>query len=174
MSKRIFFKGAVIIDGTGAAASKAGLLIEGDKILEIVKASAESTIEKSAKCIDLSGKFIMPGMINAHVHVCFDGDSPDSFGVITAESSNTTAIRSVDNLKRLLSSGVTWFRDMGGRDYVDIDLRARCRPACRHKSFTAKYCWRLQAWAGIRKIPQLRGMLQRQILCIHSFGINHV
>jgi len=118
MSERILFKGAYIIDGTGAAAKKANLLIEGKKIIEIGNFTNES-----AECIDLSGKVIMPGMINAHVHICFDGDSPDSFGAIAHESSNTTAIRAVNNLKRLLQSGVTWFRDMGGRDYIDIDLR---------------------------------------------------
>ena len=123
MPERILFKGAVIIDGTGAAARKADLLIEGEKILEIGNASGESAMAENARLVDLSGKIIMPGMINSHVHICLDGDSPDPFGVVAAESSNTTAIRSVSNIKKLLRSGVTWFRDMGGRDYADLDLR---------------------------------------------------
>ena len=119
MTEKTLFKGASIIDGTGEGLRKADLLIEGKNILEIGNLS----IDNAKSIVDLSGKIIMPGLINAHVHVNLDGDSPDPATLISKETTHMTTIRSIRNLEKLLRSGVTYFRDMGGRDYIDIDLR---------------------------------------------------
>jgi len=61
------FVGARIIDGTGKPAiEKATLIVRNGKI-DAVGASVKAP--KGAQVIDVSGKTIMPGMINAHGHV---------------------------------------------------------------------------------------------------------
>ena len=118
MKGKTLFKNAVIIDGTGKAPAKADMLIEGENILELGNLSCPD-----AQVVDLSGKVIMPGIINAHAHILFDGDSPNSIGLLEKDSQAMAALRATKSLKKMLRSGVTFFRDMGGRDYIDVDLR---------------------------------------------------
>ena len=63
------FVGARIIDGTGAAAVENGVLVVRDGRIEAVGASDSVTVPADAEQIDVSGRTIMPGMINAHGHV---------------------------------------------------------------------------------------------------------
>ena len=121
MSGKTLFKGATIIDGNGGNPVKGDLLIEGKDILEVGNVNSGD-----AKVVDVSGKFIMPGLINCHVHCIMEGSSPDPFGVMAKDSTAMTALRGARNIKKLLHSGVTFFRDMGAPDFIDIDLRKAC------------------------------------------------
>lgn len=83
--------------------------------------SQEETIDQT---IDLAGKYVMPGMINAHTHIVADPysqiaqlGSPDS----TAPTSTFLALT---NLQKLLTDGVTYIRDVGSVADVDIELSA--------------------------------------------------
>lgn len=60
--------GATIIDGNGGPPVRNGVvLISGDKIIRVgTKRSVR--IPKSAKIIDVTGKYILPGLIDLHVH----------------------------------------------------------------------------------------------------------
>jgi len=61
-------RNVTVIDGTGATPRhKAALVVEGDKIRAIT--NADTPAEKSATMIDLSGKIIMPEIINCHGHL---------------------------------------------------------------------------------------------------------
>ncbi len=63
------FVGARIIDGTGAAAVENGVLVVRDGRIEAVGASDSVNVPADAEQIDVSGRTIMPGMVNAHGHV---------------------------------------------------------------------------------------------------------
>src|SRR5687768_4970020 len=64
------FVGARLVDGTGAApVDRAVLVVSGDKILNIATMSEPGTIPSEAERIDVRGKTILPGFINAHGHV---------------------------------------------------------------------------------------------------------
>jgi len=118
MSEKRLFKGATVIDGTGKAPVKTDLLIEGRDILEV-----GSVICEDAKIIDVSGKTIMPGLINAHVHITFDSRVADTFGAMDKQTNAGLALMGQYNLLEQLRGGVTYFRDMGAPNYVDVDLR---------------------------------------------------
>lgn len=61
------FTGATVWDGTGAPArSGVTLLVEGERISAI---GANVSIPESATVVPLDGKFVMPGLVNAHGHV---------------------------------------------------------------------------------------------------------
>src|SRR5699024_2889263 len=77
---------------------------------------------KADKEIDLDGKYIMPGLINSHVHITMEPIG-DPFVLIMNESDAKAAIRGVKNLKKQLKYGTTYFRDLGASNGVDIDLR---------------------------------------------------
>jgi len=65
----VVLKGATIIDGTGRAPQQNALLVlDGERILA-VGASAKVKVPRRARVLDLTGRTIMPGIINAHGHV---------------------------------------------------------------------------------------------------------
>ena len=59
---------ATLIDGTGADPSPgASVLLEDSRIARIAPASALTT-PPDATIIDASGRFLLPGLTDAHVH----------------------------------------------------------------------------------------------------------
>jgi dihydropyrimidinase len=85
--EKIILKNAEIVDELSIR--KADILIEGEKISGIEKQGYFKNIEKEAdtEVIDLSGKFIFPGIIDAHTHY-----SLHSRGTITADDFFTGSI----------------------------------------------------------------------------------
>jgi adenine deaminase len=60
---------AMVIDGTGAGAQKdVTIVIENGRIRDIGP-SSKVTVPAGAAVVDLTGKFVVPGIINAHGHV---------------------------------------------------------------------------------------------------------
>lgn len=117
-----YFKNALLIDGTGREpVQKLDLLVEEGVIKKISK-DGEMKIEEGMEVIDLSGKTIMPGMINCHVHITLEPVG-DAASLLAKESIIKTTIRSASNLKKHLKSGVTYLRDLGGVNYIDIELK---------------------------------------------------
>lgn len=98
-------KGARIITMKGDEVIEEGtILIENNKIISVGKAS-EAVIPEKARVIDVTGKTIMPGMVDVHAHLRTspDGISPQNdwsylanlaFGVTTSHdpSSNTEMV----------------------------------------------------------------------------------
>lgn len=98
---------ATIIDGTGAApVSNQTIIIRGSKIAQIDDA-ASIDVPLDAEIIDASGKWVIPGFVDLHVHL-----PPDEtvHGAI---------------LERLLEHGVTSFLNPGARPEAGVPLRER-------------------------------------------------
>jgi len=83
------FDGARLIDGTGAAAiAKSVLVIQGDQIIAVGK-HGKVHYPKSARVIDVQGKTIVPGLINAHGHlglVVGAAQRADAYTAVNVES----------------------------------------------------------------------------------------
>ena len=65
----IAFIGATIIDGTDAPPLENGVLVITDGRIQTVGPRSDVTLPQDAEVVDVSGKYIMPGLINAHGHV---------------------------------------------------------------------------------------------------------
>ena len=61
--------GGRVIDGTGRAATEQATILISNGKIQAVGAASAVTIPAGATRVDLSGKTIMPGMINAHAHL---------------------------------------------------------------------------------------------------------
>ncbi|MBT7950480.1 MAG: amidohydrolase family protein [Gammaproteobacteria bacterium] len=69
----IVLKGATLIDGTGAPPLKNSIIvIDGDRFKRIGSTSKHINISKNARVIDVSGKYIVPGLMDANVHLFRD------------------------------------------------------------------------------------------------------
>ena len=67
--------GATLIDGTGGAPMESAVLLIQDGKILAAGAEGSLPIPQDAKRIDVAGKTIMPGLINAHGHVAIDARS---------------------------------------------------------------------------------------------------
>ena len=92
------FRGATLIDGTGAPPRpNMDVLVEGERIVRVMPDSEwVSAPGAKANTVDLHGTFLMPGMIDAHVHL--------------ATPPNRRQAEAI--LRRDLYGGVTAVRDM--------------------------------------------------------------
>ena len=64
MTLQLIFRNASVVDGTGAPAYTADVAVEGDRISELGDLSAR----RAAVEIDLQGRVLAPGFIDAHTH----------------------------------------------------------------------------------------------------------
>ncbi|MFR2511372.1 MAG: amidohydrolase family protein [Lachnospira eligens] len=102
------------------------VLVEDDKITGIVKGN---TVPDGFKEINLEGKYLMPGLINMHVHLAGNGkpqknrDNEKTVKLLmgTALSRAVTYKVVKDFAKAELMSGVTTIRTVGG--LADFDTR---------------------------------------------------
>lgn len=115
---RTLLKGPTIIDGTGAAPAVADVVIEEGRILEVGAGLDGDEV------VDLSGKWLLPGMIDCHVHVMI---STINMLKIMQTPFSLNFFLAARNLEETLRSGVTTVRDAGGADLgvkraVEMDL----------------------------------------------------
>lgn len=122
MKDTLLVKAGVFIDGNAdAPLTNAEVLIREGKIAQI---GSGLPIPEGCRVYDFSGKAVMPGLINAHVHIGFvfpyDGVTPTDTDV---------TISALHELQRLLRAGVTSIRVCAGlgSPYLDIKLRNAMR-----------------------------------------------
>ncbi|MEN8260951.1 MAG: amidohydrolase family protein [Pseudomonadota bacterium] len=123
------FVGATVIDGTGSApVSDAVMLVAGERIAAVGR-RADVPIPKEAQVVDASGQWIIPGLIDAHIHFFQSGGiytRPDIIDLrsIRPYAEETTWIkqRIPRTLARYLASGVTSVVDVGG-PFWTFDVR---------------------------------------------------
>jgi imidazolonepropionase-like amidohydrolase len=63
------FTGATIIDGTGAPPVPDGVIVIQDQRIVAVGPSKTTTVPSGAARVDVAGRTIIPGLINAHGHI---------------------------------------------------------------------------------------------------------
>lgn len=108
-----------VIDATGATPqSDSTVIIQGSRILA-VGPFASTTIPRGAKIIDSTGKYIIPGLADMHLHLTGAGEPVGSREFI---------------IPLLVANGITTVRDMGGKaEYLkelrtEIESRKRVGP----------------------------------------------
>jgi imidazolonepropionase-like amidohydrolase len=92
-------------------------MIEGARITS-VGIQGQIPIEPGTDMIDLGPKVLLPGLIDAHIHLYRAGT--DNLVLRSIEPPERKLIRGVADAKQLLYAGFTAARDMGFRDSVHI------------------------------------------------------
>jgi imidazolonepropionase-like amidohydrolase len=106
-TRQIVLKGARLIDGTGRPAiENSVLVIEGDHVAAAGKAGTVS-IPKDADVKDVSGKTIMPTLINLHGHLGLSANGADSV------AGHYTEENVLKQLNKYLSYGVATVASLG-------------------------------------------------------------
>jgi imidazolonepropionase-like amidohydrolase len=103
-------------DGTGAEpVAGAELVIEDGRL-------AAGPAPEGADVIDLSDRFVLPGLIDAHTHLSIVPGLGDQLGQLRQQPGRQ-ALRVPENLRKDLRSGVTTMRIMGQEDWLDVQTR---------------------------------------------------
>jgi len=113
--------GSVINIENGKAIRDAVVLIDGERITAVGKAS-DVSIPEGTEIIDMKGAWLIPGMMNMHVHLGLKLP-----GKMTAELANESAgaltLRMAQNAGEVLQAGVTTIRLPGDEGHGDLDLK---------------------------------------------------
>ncbi len=124
--------GTVVNPGEAPAIEDAVVLIDGDTIAE-VGTQEYVQIPEDAEVIDTSGQFIMPGLVDGHVHFFQSGglytrpDVIDLREVRPYEEELALILeRLEDTFARYLRSGITSVVDVGGPMW-NLEVRARAQ-----------------------------------------------
>lgn len=78
-------------------------------------------IPQDITVVDGHGMFLLPGLIDLHVHIMWDG-SVDPVKTMDAEGHDQMVIRAVANCQTQLKSGVTTLRDLGSVDNIALQV----------------------------------------------------
>ena len=116
--RRTLFQNMILIDGSGnTPVHRASMLVDDGMLREI--SCERPNITMCDELVDLAGKYVVPGIIDCHVHGGLNGE-PGCLEKASAASEAETAITYMNNLRKLLSDGVVFFREMGTKHHVDI------------------------------------------------------
>ena len=124
------------------------IVIEGEKIVDVISAAAAARLEEPDSFIDLSSMTVLPGLTDSHVHLTSDA-SIHGYKRLT-RSVPRSAITGVVNARKTLMAGFTTVRNLGASGFADIDLMnaieegdilgPRILPAGRSIGITGGHC----------------------------------
>lgn len=125
MTKKLYLNGAIIDVKHGSVWQKGGMMTDGEIITAVGRAEDFPNVPDGApgcEIDDCSGKTIMPGLINGHVHLFMEPYTWDRLAY-QSEPLSSLCLRILDNMKKTLHSGVTFVRDLGGVANLDVEFR---------------------------------------------------
>ncbi|MGO2274432.1 amidohydrolase family protein [Pseudoalteromonas nigrifaciens] len=122
---KIIYAGSVMLGTEQTVKTEQTLVIADDKISAIKSGyvSKDALGLPGAQVIDLKNHFVMPGLIDMHVHVTFERDANVSRHRWTTEYEADNALRSIKYLQRTLNAGFTSVRDLGSNYQVIFPLK---------------------------------------------------
>jgi imidazolonepropionase-like amidohydrolase len=138
-----------VMTGDGTVAD--GAVVIGDRTVDWAGPAEALPAECAAlPRTDYPGSTILPGLIDSHVHLGFDG-GPDPAARMRSETDEQQLVLMLHSARELLGVGVTTARDLGARAYLDVVVRdaiaaglargPRMIVAARPITVTGGHCW---------------------------------
>jgi imidazolonepropionase-like amidohydrolase len=120
-SGRIAISGATLIDGCGGPPlNEALVLVKGERI-EVIGKVGTLEIPPGTEVIYAKGKFLLPGLVDAHTHLFHEGFVPlPPKGSLLAYATVVT----VNNLRTALQAGITTLRAISDGYHADLAMRS--------------------------------------------------
>jgi imidazolonepropionase-like amidohydrolase len=116
-SRTLVRAGKLLDVRTGKTLTNQSIVIQDGKIVSV---GPDSGAAGDTQVIDLSGKTVLPGLIDAHTHITFD----PRFGYDRlAISLPREALIGAKNARLTLLAGFTTVRNLGATEFADVALR---------------------------------------------------
>lgn len=113
MSYTWIYNGTLIDGRGGEPIPKASILIKDNLIIAVGHLDNMTLPDVHLKRIDAQGGWILPGLIDTHVHMMFE---VEDLRVMMATPFSMRFYRATQYLRRTLDAGITTVRDAGGAD----------------------------------------------------------
>lgn len=114
------FLGGLIFDGTNPVREGWAVLAEGGRIRRVAPLAEFDGYAGTR--VDTAGCTLMPGLIDCHVHLNM-GAQDNVVGLLRDMPAGELTLHTLENAQATLAGGITALRDLGGRDYVEMDVR---------------------------------------------------
>jgi imidazolonepropionase-like amidohydrolase len=99
------------------------VVIRDGRVVEVRDGLVGADAFPGAEIVDLSDRFVLPGLIDSHVHLATSQAGQAGLIAQFTESVPTTAYRAAENARITLMAGFTTVRNLGDRDGVTLALR---------------------------------------------------
>jgi len=119
---RVLIKNGTLIDGKSPNPVPNGsITVEGNRIVRVDPPGSAPEQGQYQEVIDASGRYIMPGLIDGHVHLSSHQAAPP--GVRYPSSPEFAALWTARAAGQILRAGVTGISVPGGKWFVDATVR---------------------------------------------------
>jgi imidazolonepropionase-like amidohydrolase len=113
------YKAALVIDGVSEQPVEDGVVVIQDE--NIVSVGRGADLPPEADVVDLGDVTLLPGLIDAHVHLVWNA-SAEPHELVAREGRALTALRCAHSAALHLRAGVTTVRDTGATDALSVDV----------------------------------------------------
>jgi imidazolonepropionase-like amidohydrolase len=122
MNTLLTFQNVTLIDGTGGAPlPDATVGVRDGKVVYAGKARKwQPTLEEDIINLELRGKYVLPGLIDCHVHLSGSGEPDSRFD---EADDGAMALKILNNARKNLAAGITTLRDLGGWNELEFSVR---------------------------------------------------
>lgn len=120
----VIFAAQVLVGPVGERIGQGAVLIDGETIVAVGQCD-EVTAAAASSAVTLvwPDATILPGLINAHVHLAFNG-RPDRLEALMEETDEARlALAMAGRARQLLDCGITTARDLGDRNGLAVRVR---------------------------------------------------
>jgi imidazolonepropionase-like amidohydrolase len=115
MTSFLFKNANIVLDGCAELLPSFNVLVKGDRIESV---TGDPIDPKNATVIDVGGRTLMPGLIDAHAHITGLSLSPKNLSYPAAD----LVMAATTYLRNSLMAGFTTIREAGGADYTIAQL----------------------------------------------------
>ena len=113
------YRAVRVFDGTSEGVIEDGaVVVEDGRIASVGPAHG---LPSNTEAVDLGDVTLMPGLVDAHVHLVWDA-SAEPHEVVERESRALTVLRCANNAALHLRAGVTTVRDVGSTDGLAVEI----------------------------------------------------
>ncbi|MDZ7686832.1 MAG: amidohydrolase family protein [Gammaproteobacteria bacterium] len=102
---------------------------------KIVEIGAKGDVADDDAPVDMGGVTVMPGMIDAHVHLCLDPEERDPLAH-GRRADDVLLAQMTERAEAMARAGITTARDLGGGRWLELEIRDRI-PGRHHRATQA-------------------------------------
>jgi imidazolonepropionase-like amidohydrolase len=125
-TRRLWLTGGRLFDGTGAPARNGvSVLVADGRIAQV--AAADGNAPEDADVVELDGRTLMPGLVDAHAHVGVSFPTPSAAHGAEPILDGTPAHFLAAELREVLRMGITTIRDVGSYGDMVVEVRQAMR-----------------------------------------------
>lgn len=117
-------RAGTLIDGTGGEPRQDVVVLVEDQRITAVGPAQEMEIPPNAEVVDVSDKTVLPGLVDAHVHIHTPGGPVDNYALAQLQKyQGALSLRAYTYGLKDLRMGFTTLRSLSSPSYVDVALR---------------------------------------------------